>query len=44
MAYVQEMFDLLVEEEEKMPWLVIVTLTGLPVTRNRDDSIIVEGS
>ena len=36
-------FDLMAEEEELMPWLVLITTTDLPRHLNHDDQIIIEG-
>lgn len=43
MAYVQDLFDEIVEEDEKMPWLVKMTITDLPRLINHDDRITIGG-
>lgn len=43
MNYVQDLFDTLVEEEEKQPWLIKLTISKLPRLINHDDRIIIAG-
>lgn len=43
MTYVQDLFDELVEEDEKIPWLVKLTRTDLPRMINHDDRITIGG-
>ena len=40
--FVQDLFGDLIEDESKIPWLVQMTLTGLPRLVNNGDNIIVE--
>ena len=40
--FVQDLFGDLIEDESKIPWLVQMTLTGLPHLVNNGDNIIVE--
>lgn len=44
MEYVQELGDILVEDDlEHLPWLVSVTMTGLPRQPRQNDQILVDG-
>lgn len=43
MNYVQDLFDVLLEEEDKQPWLVKLTISSLPRLINHDDRIVIAG-
>lgn len=41
--YVQELDDVLMDDGDHIPWVVTMTLTGLPRTPRQDDYLIIEG-
>ena len=46
MEYVQDLFngELLIDNDDQIPWLVVMTKTGLPRLLNQDDQIVIDGN
>lgn len=43
MEYVQQLGDLLLEDEDSIPWIVSMTRTGFPRALRLDDQILIDG-
>ena len=43
MDYVQQLGDLLLEDEDSIPWIVSMTKTGFPRALRLDDQILIDG-
>lgn len=43
LAYIETMDDVLLDDGEQLPWVVVLTHSGLPRTLHAEDFIIIEG-
>ncbi len=43
MSYVQELGDVLLEDTDQLPWLISLTITGLPRIPRFNDCVIIDG-